>query len=88
MTLENNKYLEYAFDMEEITSFNFASVKTELSDRLADVDSYNIIIFDMTKVKYMDSTGLNFFLNIRKKTGKEMILNSVVIDTNLVFSAL
>ena len=72
----NNRYIEFTFDKEEITSFNFNDIKKQINEKLSNEDEYDIIIFNMIHVKYMDSSGINFLLNIKKKTEKEIILKN------------
>jgi anti-anti-sigma factor len=75
-SLINNRYLEITFDQQEITSFNFNDLKIDVNEKLVDEDSYDIVIFNMASVRYLDSTGISFFVNIRKKIGKEVILKN------------
>ena len=74
--LLHNQYIEFTFDQEEVTSFNFNTLKQYINEKLADEDSYNVIIFNMAVVRYIDSSGVALLINIRKKYGKEVILKN------------
>ena len=83
-----NNYIEFKVDQDEITGFNYNALREYVNKELLNVDTYNIIIFDMKKVRYLDSSGVSFLLNIKKKLGKEMILKNCNMSIKKIFEVL
>jgi anti-anti-sigma factor len=75
-SLINNRILEIIFDQQEITNYTLNAIKAEMYEKIANEDSYDIIIFDMTNVRYINSLGINFLIDAKNKRNKQIILKN------------
>ena len=70
------RHLELLVNVNEMSNLNLNSLKIITDVLINSGIEYESIIFDMSVVEYVDSSGIGFLESINKKTHKEVILKN------------